>query len=70
MKKTMVTKETYMPLAEKIWGFIASQYQKEPSPEEFAVILGAIEAVKFGITKTLDGGGHRFMVMHQNENPQ
>lgn len=70
MKQSMITKEEYMPLAEKLWEFISSQYVKEPTPHDFAVILGAVEAVKFGITATLEKGGNQFMIMHENKNPQ
>ena len=54
MKKTSVTNEQYLPLANKLWDFISSQYEKEPTPEEFAVIIGALKAVEFGITKMLE----------------
>lgn len=70
MKKEFITNDEYLPLAEKLWTFITEQYPQEPTAQEFAVVIGALEAVKFGITKTLEEQGHRFMVMHQNENPQ
>jgi len=66
----MATKEQYGDLAEEILGFICGKYPGEPSPQEWAIILGAIEAVRYGIKKTLEERGHKIFEMEMGGQKQ
>lgn len=69
MKKEFITNDSYLPMAKKIWGFISSHFEQEPSVNELASIIGSLEAVKFGINKTLKEMGHEIIIL-PNENEQ
>jgi len=65
-EKLMITKEQYLPLAQKIFNFINSQYSKEPTLHQFGVILGALESIKFGINEHLKSKKSSMLILNES----
>lgn len=65
-QKIMITKEQYLPLANKIFGFINTLYFKEPTLEQYGIILGALEAIKFGINEQLKSKKTSSLILHES----
>lgn len=70
MKKEMITKEMYLPLAEKVMELMLKEYPTNPSAHDFGVMLGALAAVKFGIDETLKDYGHTYSQLEMDDKEQ
>lgn len=63
------TREQYLPLANEIWELISSKFPN-PSVSDFGVMIGAMEAVKFGVRKVMKERGIRMEIMDTHPGQQ
>jgi hypothetical protein len=66
-KKSVIRSHQYIPLAEKLWEFLTTHYSNEPTPEQYTIIIGALEAVKLGILGRIKEQGQKVVVVHNKE---
>lgn len=67
MNAEMVTREQYLPLAQKLLKIVFKEVGPNPSFHDFAVVLGSLECIKEAISEQVKQRGGRFEVMYEGQ---